>query len=91
MKIAKERQRFIGYQPAVHNMSLETRHKIIEGNELRKLQETDEVWKEVINYRMPKLKELRGKVQKVLRQLFNPMLFVIHNGILCYKRHSDPT
>ena len=50
--IAKDRQRFIGYQPAVHNMNLETRHKIIEGKELRKLQETDEVWKEVINYRM---------------------------------------
>ena len=37
-EIAKERQRFAGYLPAVHNMSQETRHKIIEGNELRKLQ-----------------------------------------------------
>ena len=28
-EIAKERQRFSGYLPAVHSMSQETRHKII--------------------------------------------------------------
>ena len=34
-----------------------------------------------------------GEVQKVLsmRQIFNPMLFVINTGVLCYNRHTDPT
>ena len=33
------------------------------------------------------------EVQKVLsmRQIFNPMLFVINTGVLCYNRHTDPT
>ena len=85
------------YPAAVHSMSTETRHEIVEGNELRKLQEADEVWKEVIKWviegEVPKLSEVRGKVQEVLtlRQLFNPVLFVIHNGVLCYNRHTDPT
>ena len=37
--------------------------------------------------------ELRGKVKGVLmvRQIFDPMLLVMHNGILSYKRHMDPT
>ena len=26
-----------------------------------------------------------------MRQMFNPMLFVIHNGVLCYNRHTDST
>ena len=26
-----------------------------------------------------------------VRQIFNPMLFVIHRGVLCYNRHTDPT
>ena len=39
-----------------------------------------------------KLLEVRGKVQEVLpmRQLFNPNLFVMHNGVLCYNRRTDP-
>ena len=34
-----------------------------------------------------------GEVQKVLsmRQIFNPMFFVINTGVLCYNRHTDPT
>ena len=24
------------------------------------------------------------------RQIFNPTIFVIHNRILCYNRHTDP-
>ena len=78
-------------------MSPETRYEIIEGNELRKLQESDEVWKEVIKWvsagKTPKMQELRRSVQEVLsvRKIFNPMLFVIHNGVLCYNRHTDPT
>ena len=95
-EIVKERLKFIGYPAAVHSMSPETRHKIIEGNELRKLHKSDEVWKEVIKWvsegKAPKMMELRGKVQEVLsvRQIFNPMLCVIHNGVLCYNRHTDP-
>ena len=96
-EVAKEMRILDSYPTAVHSMSEETRHEIIEGNELRKLQEVDEVWKEVIQWvtdgEVPKLSEVRGKVQEVLtlRQLFNPLLFVIHNGILCYNRHTDPT
>ena len=77
-------------------MSQETRTKNIEGNMIKKLQEADDVWKEVIQWvaegKVPKLLKVRGKIQEVLtvRQLFNPMLFVIHNGVLCYNRHSDP-
>ena len=39
-EIAKERQKFAIYLMVVHSMSPE-------GNELRKLQDADEVWKEV--------------------------------------------
>ena len=76
-------------------MSPETGHEILDGNESRKLQETNEVWKEVIKLilegRTPKLLEVRGLIQEVLtvRQIFNPMLFEIHNGVLCYNRHTD--
>ena len=65
--------------------------------ELRKLQESDEVWKEVLKWvsagKTLKMQELRGSVQEVLsvRKIFNPMLFVIHNGVLSYNRHTDPT
>ena len=47
----------------------------------------------VLAGKTPKMQELRGNLQKVLsvRQIFNPMLFVIHNGVLCYNRHTDPT
>ena len=33
-----------------HNLSNETRYEVMEGNVLRKLQEEDEVWKEVIKW-----------------------------------------
>ena len=50
----------------MHSMSPETRYKIIEGNKLRKLQEEDEVWNEVIKWvlagKVPKLAEERCKV-----------------------------
>ena len=49
MEIGKGRRKFAGDPPAIHNLSNETRFEIIEGNELRKLQEEDVVWKEVIN------------------------------------------
>ena len=51
--------------------------------ELRKLQESDEVWKEVLKWvsagKTLKMQELRGSVQEVMsiRQIFNPSLFVI--------------
>ena len=48
-EIGKERRKFAGYPPAVHSISLETRYEVIEGNELRKLQDSDEVWSEVIS------------------------------------------
>ena len=48
VEIGKGRRKFAGYPPAVHNLSNKTRFEIIEGNELRKLQEEDVVWKEVI-------------------------------------------
>ena len=77
-------------------MSPKRSYEIIEGNELKKLQETDEVWKEVIKWvldaKVSKLLEVRGKVQEVqtLRQLFNPLLFVMHDAVLCYNRHIQP-
>ena len=39
-----------------------------------------------------KMQEVRGGIQEVLsvRQIFNPTLFVMHNGILFYNRHTDP-
>ena len=60
----------------------------MEGNKLRKLQDEDEVWKEVIKWivdgKVPKMQEVRGGIQEVLlvRQTFNPTLFLMHNGIL---------
>ena len=69
-EIAKEMQRFAGYPPAVNSMSQETTHEIIEGNDLPKLQEADEVWREVIQWvtegRVPKSSEVSGTVQKAL-------------------------
>ena len=47
-EIGKLRRDFTGYAPAVLSMTQETRYEIMEGNELRKLQESDEVWSEVI-------------------------------------------
>ena len=43
VEIGIERWKFAGYLPALHNLSDATRYEIIEGNELRKLQEEDEV------------------------------------------------
>ena len=63
---------------------------------MRKLQEEDKDWKEVIkwiiNGKVPKMPEVRGEMQEVIsvRQIFNPTLFVLHNGILCYNCHTDP-
>ena len=66
-------------------MNPETKPEILEGNKSRTLQDADQVWKEVIKWvmegRTPKLSEVQGKVQE-LRQLFNPISFVIHNGVL---------
>ena len=90
VEIEKGRRKFAGYLPAVHNLSEGTRFEIVEGNELRKLQEEDEVWQEgskwILSGKVPKMQEVRGGIQEVLsaRQIFNPTLFVIHNGILCY-------
>ena len=59
-----------------HNLSNETRCEVMEGNVLRKLQEEDEVWKEVIKWivdgRVPKMQEVRGGIQEVIsvRQIF---------------------
>ena len=56
---------------------------------MRRLQEEDVVWKEVIKWiisgKIPKMQEVRGGIQEVIsvRQIFNPTLFVMHNGILC--------
>ena len=46
----------------------------------------------ILSGKVPKMQEVRGGIQEVLsvRQIFNPTLFVIHNGILCYNRHTDP-
>ena len=96
VEIGKERQKFAKYLPAIHNLSDETKYKIMEGNVMRKLQEEDEVWKEVIKWiidgKVPKMQEVRGRIQEVIsvRQIFNPTLFVLHNGILCYNSHTDP-
>ena len=63
---------------------------------MRKLHEEDEVWKEVIKCiiddKVPKMQKVRGKIQEVIsvRQIFNPTLFVLHNGILCHNHHTDP-
>ena len=45
---------------------------------LRKLQEEDEVWKEVIKWivdgKVPKMQEVSGEIQELIsmRQIFNP-------------------
>ena len=96
-EVTREWRKFAGYPPAVQSMSPEIQRKIIKGNRIRKLQEVDPVWQEVIKWvlegKAPKLIEVRGKVQEVLtvRQLFNPILFCLNNGVLCYNRHTDPT
>ena len=96
VEIGKGRSKFAGYLPAIHNLGEETRFKIIEGNKQRKLQEYDEVWKEVFKWivdgKVPKMQELRGGIREVIsvRQINNPTLFVMHNGILCCNRHTDP-
>ena len=41
MEIGKVRRKFDGYLPAIHNLSEGTRFEIVEGNELRRLQEED--------------------------------------------------
>ena len=97
VEIGIVRRKFDGYQPAIHNLREETRFEIVEGNELRRLQEEDVVRQEVIKWilsgKVPKMQEVRGGIQEVLsvRQIFNPTLFVMHNGILCYNRHTDPS
>ena len=37
--------------------------------------------------------QLKGKVKEVLtaRQLFNPMLFLMHNDVFCYNEHTNQT
>ena len=52
-----------------------------------------EVIHRVAEDKVPKLLDVRGKVQEVLtvRQLFNPMIFVMHKDVLCYKRHTHQT
>ena len=42
VEIGKERGKFAGYPPAIHNLSNEMRFEIMEENVLRKLQEEDE-------------------------------------------------
>ena len=46
----------------------------------------------IVDGKIHKMQEVRGGIQEVLsvRQIFNPTLFVMHNGILCYNRHTDP-
>ena len=36
VEIGRERQKFAGYLPAIHNLSNETKFEIVEGNVLRK-------------------------------------------------------
>ena len=78
MEIGKGRSKFAEYPPAIHNLGEETRFKIIEGNKLRKLQEYDEVWKEVFKWivdgKVPKMQEVSGEIQELIsmRQIFNP-------------------
>ena len=70
VEIGKVMRKFAGYPPAIHNLSNKTRFEIVEGNELRKLQEEDVVWKEVIKWIMngkgPKIQEGRGEIQEVI-------------------------
>jgi len=50
------------------------------------------VIKWIVDGKIPKMQEVRGGIQEVIsvRQIFNPTLFVMHNRILCYNRHTDP-
>ena len=86
-EIAMESRRFARYLLELHSMSQKTRHEIIDGKE------ADEVLKEVLLWiledKAPQMQELRGQVQEVLtvRQLFNPILFVMHDCVLCYNKH----
>jgi len=50
VEIGIVRRKFDGYQPAIYNLSDGTKFEIVEGNELRKLQEEDVVWQEVIKW-----------------------------------------
>ena len=78
VEIGKGRRKFARYPPAIHNLINETRFEIMEGNMLRKLQEEDEVWKEVIKRivdgKVPKMQEVSGEIQELIsmRQIFNP-------------------
>ena len=46
----------------------------------------------IVDGKVPKTQEVRGGIQELIsvRQIFNPTLFVMYNGILCYNRHTDP-
>ena len=63
--------------------------------DVRRKQETDPVWKEVLEWlekgEGPSLRELRGKKQEVLvaRSLFSPELFQICNNMLVFQRNTD--
>ena len=85
----KGRRKFAGYPAAIHNLSNKTRLEIMEGNVLRRLQE---VIKWIIDGKVPKMQEVRGEIQELIsvRQIFNPTLFVMYDGILCYNHHTDP-
>jgi len=50
VEIGIVRRKFDGYQPAIYNLREETRFEIVEGNELRRLQEEDVVRQEVIKW-----------------------------------------
>ena len=78
VEIGKGRRKFARYPPAIHNLINETRFEIMEGYMLGKLQEEDEVWKEVIKWivdgKVPKMQEVSGEIQELIsmRQIFNP-------------------
>jgi len=96
-EVTREWRKFAGYPPAVQSMSPEIQRKIIKGNRIRKLQEVDPIWQEVIKWvievQVPKLPEVRGKGQEVftVRQLFNTVKkkFVLNYDVLFYNRHTD--
>ena len=78
VEIGKGRRKVARYPPAIHNLINETRFEIMEGYMLGKLQEEDEVWKEVIKWivdgKVPKMQEVSGEIQELIsmRQIFNP-------------------
>ena len=77
-EIAMVRQKFAWYPPSIHSMNQETRHKIIEGNKFmmqRQKAKYPSYWKWGAKYKWD--------------ILFNPMLFMMHNGVLCYW-YTDP-